>query len=128
LPTEPPEINREPASVVAVQGNGPVSFHCVASGGPNLRVSWMQNMNKNLTSKPDPRYRITAVSANNTVNTSLVIRNASHLDSGTFHCVAYIMDRIEEFSSPFVTVANVTLTVLGKYEYIFIAGIYKIAD
>ena len=112
MPAEPPEINREPASVVAVKGSGPVSFLCVANGGPNLRVSWMQNMNRNLTSKPDPHYLITAVSANNTVNSSLVIRNASHLDSGTFHCVAYIMDRIDD--SQFMTVANATLTVLGK--------------
>ena len=73
-------------------------------------------MNKNLTSMPDPRYLITAVSANNTVNSSLVIRNASHLDSGSFHCVAYIMDRVDEVSSQLMTVANATLTVLGKYK------------
>ena len=75
----------------------------------------MQNMHKNLTSKPDPHYHITAVPANDTVTSRLVIQNATHLDSGSFHCVAYIMDRVDELSSQFVTVANAALTVLGKY-------------
>ena len=53
----------------------------------------MQNMNKNLISKPrpDPRYLATAVAANNKVTSSLVIKNASHLDSGSFTYVTVLL-------------------------------------
>ena len=102
-----------------VQENGgteSVSFDCIATGEPQLQVSWFKNGYENLTADYSSRYdideknRTRDESGTSKVESRLTINDVTHLNSGVYGCVATILGRQ---SDEFTTQGNGTLTVLG---------------
>ena len=93
-----------------------ISFYCIATGEPLLKVSWFKNGQKNLTAvaMASSRYIIEQNKTNDgaRIESRLTVRNGTHRDSGVYGCVASILhDQTGE--KEFWTQENATLTVLG---------------
>ena len=89
-----------------------VSFNCVVTGAPSLRVSWFKST-ENLTFNSPSRYSIhESLKNNRNVSSTLTILHPTYEDSGRYACVATILNDEtgeEEFSAQ----ENATLSIIG---------------
>ena len=117
--TESPIIEVAPSSVIDNEGAVRVSFTCVATGGPHLRLSWFRE-GKNIT-----KYTPSQCSINNTVLNEgtkvlsvLTIQRPNYTDSGKYKCFATIMDGRD--GNKFRAQETADLTILGKMNTILL--------
>ena len=113
--TESPVIEQiVPQSIVIDEKeNKIVSFNCVVTGAPSLRVSWFKGT-ENLTFSDPTRYGIHKSSKySRNVTSTLTIRHSTYEDSGRYACVATILND-ETGEEKFRTQENATLTIIGE--------------
>ena len=116
LPTESPVIQQLPQSIVVdeeVIKNKGVSFDCVVTGAPKLRVSWFKGT-ENLTFADPSHYRINESSNIRTsIRSTLIIDQPTYEDSGRYTCISTVLND-ETDEERFRAQENFTLTVLGE--------------
>ena len=86
-----------------------ISFTCVVTGAPSLRVSWFTG-EKNLTNLNPSHYEIDEIKNGNRITSVLTINDPTYEDSGDYSCIATILDGNAEFTA----YSNTTLTVIGQ--------------
>ena len=113
--TETPIIEESPLSIVIDEEESEsVSFNCVVTGAPSLRVSWLKG-EKILTFTSPNMYRISEswMNGRTHVKSTLTIDHPTYEDSGRYACVSTVFDD-ETDEERFRAQANATLTVLGE--------------
>ena len=103
-----------PESVVSNEEGTSVSFTCIATGGPNLRVSWFRG-GMNITRHTPSHYTIneTVVNGGTKVMTMVTIHRPNYKESGEIECVATIMEEDRADQEQFRAKNTAELTVLG---------------
>ncbi|CAI8057726.1 hypothetical protein GBAR_LOCUS31444 [Geodia barretti] len=88
-----PIIEVAPTPIVDNEGAESVSFTCIASGGPFLRLFWFRE-DKNLTNYTPSQYSITNTTMNGgtKMRSVVTVHTPGFNESGRFKCVATIMD------------------------------------
>lgn len=91
-----------------------ISFTCVATGAPLLKVSWFRG-EKNLQGSNPSHYEITetTLTSGSRVTSVLTINDPTYEDSGTYSCRATILDD-KTGDTEFTAYSNTTLTVIGQ--------------
>ena len=114
--TESPIIEVVPTPVVDNEGVESVSFTCIASGGPSLRLLWFRG-DKNLTNYAPSQYSITNTMMNGgtKMRSVVTVHTPGYNESGRFKCVATIMGGRE--GNNFNAEESADLTILGKRNY-----------
>ena len=94
-----------------------MSFKCMATGGPHLRVSWFKD-GKNLTKHVPSHYMINRTAMNNgeKVMTEVTIHRPTYTETGAIECIATIMDD-ERNSIEYRAAETAYVTVLGMKNY-----------
>ena len=114
--TGSPVIQRLPQSLVVDEEeikNRHVSFDCVVTGAPSLRVSWLKGT-ENLTFANPSHYHVNESSnRGHRIKSTLTILDPTYEDSGRYACVSTVLND-ETGSKTFRAQKNVTLTVIGK--------------
>ena len=110
--TESPIIEVAPTPVVDNEGVAEVSFTCIATGGPSLRLSWFKD-DKNLTKYAPPHYNLSSTDMNGgtKVVSTVTVHRPNYTDSGRFKCIACIMDCD---AANFRAEETADLTIIGK--------------
>ena len=114
--TEPPIIEVAPTPVVDNEGVESVSFTCIVSGGPSLRLFWFRE-DKNLTNYAPSQYSITNTTMNGgtKMRSVVTVHTLGYNESGRFKCVATILDGRD--GDAFKAEESADLTILGKINY-----------
>ena len=90
-----------------------VSFNCVVTGAPSLRVSWFKGT-ENLTFSDPTHYRIHEPSKySRNVSSTLTILHPTYEDNGQYTCIATILND-ETGEEKFRAQENATLTIIGE--------------
>jgi hypothetical protein len=107
-----PIIEVAPTPVVDNEGVERVSFTCIATGGPSLRLSWFKD-DKNLTKYAPPHYDLSSTDMNGgtKVVSNVTVHRPNNTDSGRFKCIAYIMNGE---AAKFRAEETADLTIIGK--------------
>lgn len=103
-----------PESLVTNEERTSVSLTCIAIGAPFLRIAWVKG-ERNLTKQTPTRYSInrTVINGGEKVLSMLTIHRPMYTDSGTFTCIATIMNGGRD-GERFKAQESADLTVIGK--------------
>jgi hypothetical protein len=112
-----PIIEVVPTPVVDNEGVESVSFTCIASGGPSLRLLWFRG-DKNLTNYAPSQYSITNTMMNGgtKMRSVVTVHTPGYNESGRFKCVATIMGGRE--GNNFNAEESADLTILESEFYL----------
>ena len=93
--------------------NKNVSFNCVVTGGPSLRVSWFKGT-ENLTFSDPTRYNIHELQNNSRhVSSTLTILHPTFQDNDRYACLATVLND-ETGEEKLRARENATLTIIGE--------------
>ena len=102
-----------PTSVIENEGVAKISFTCIATGGPHLRISWFRE-DKNLTKFSPFHYNISNITTNEgtKIMSVVTVHRPNYIESGKFKCVATIMNGRD--GADFRAESAADLTIIGK--------------
>ena len=110
---ESPIIEESLQSIVVGEGKSEsVSFSCVVTGTPSLRVSWFNIMGLEIGNFSNYNINESWEMSENRVKSTLTIHHPTYEDSGQYTCLSTILNGKDR--EDFRTEKNVTLTVLGE--------------
>lgn len=112
---ELPIIEVAPESLVTNEERTSVSLTCIATGAPFLEIAWVKG-ERNLTKQAPTHYSInsTVINGGEKVLSMLTIHRPTYTDSGTYTCIATIMNGGRD-GERFKVQESADLTILGKY-------------